>query len=78
MDLKSGLSAIRKFQDKVKDDVRWLELLSQLDPQNVQEHPEAVMVLLTDGFGLYELDAIEVVLRLCEQAREQVAARMVN
>jgi hypothetical protein len=78
MDLETGLSAIRNFQGQVKRDVRWLELLSQLNPQSVQEHPEALMILLTDGFGLYELDAIDIVIRLCEQSREQDSDRVVN
>jgi len=71
LDLQAGLCAIRQFQTRAAEDVRWLELLRQLDPQRVQDHPDAVMVLLTDGFGLYELDAIDIVMRLCKQASRQ-------
>lgn len=71
VDREVGENAVKTFHEQVNRDVRWLELISQLNVQRLQENPEALMVLLTDGFGLYELDAMDVVIRLCSQASQE-------
>lgn len=73
IDHEMGRFAIRTFQSKVADDVRWLEALAQVDDRTVLGNPRAVMALLTEGFGLYELDAMDVVIRLSELAQEPEA-----
>ena len=78
MNRETGLSAIRTFQSQIKRDARWLEVLAQVDEETVRDNPKAVLTLLTEGFGLYELDAMDVVLRLCERANERVPSRTLN
>ncbi len=68
MDHEMGRFAIRSFQSKIADDARWLEALAQVDDQAVLGNPRAVLTLLTEGFGLYELDAMDVVIRLSRLA----------
>ena len=53
-------------------------MLAQIDEETVRDNPKAVLTLLTEGFGLYELDAMDVVLRLCERANERVPSRTLN
>jgi hypothetical protein len=78
MDRETGLCAIRTFQSQIKRDARWLEVLAQIDEETVRDNPKAVLTLLTEGFGLYELDAMDVVLRLCERANERGPSRTLN
>jgi len=75
---ETGLCAIRTFQSQIKRDARWLEVLAQIDEETVRDNPKAVLTLLTEGFGLYELDAMDVVLRLCERANERGPSRTLN
>ena len=74
MDRQTGLSAIRTFQDRIRRDARWLEVLAEINSETVRENPQAVLALLTEGFGLYELDAMDVLIRLCELATEDRAS----
>ncbi len=78
MDRQAGLSAIRTFQNQIKRDARWLEVLGEITEDTVRDNPQAVLTLLTEGFGLYELDALDVVIRLCELATEEPALRTLN
>ncbi len=78
LDKDEGKSAIRTFQVRVSNDNRWLDRLSQVTPETARSTPELVMQLLTEGFGLYELDAIDVILRLCEQEATLAPAHLLN
>ncbi|MCP4449422.1 MAG: hypothetical protein GY811_29425 [Myxococcales bacterium] len=78
MDRETGLCAIRTFQNQIKRDARWLDVLDQITEQTVRDNPQAVLSLLTDGFGLYELDAMDVLIRLCYLATDSGAEMRLN
>tara|TARA_R110002073_G_scaffold256849_5_gene419579 strand:+ start:36222 stop:36566 length:345 start_codon:yes stop_codon:yes gene_type:complete len=78
MNRETGLSAIRTFQNQIKRDARWLDVLAQITESTVRDNPQAVLTLLTEGFGLYELDAMDVVIRLCERATDQGVSHILN
>ena len=78
LDREEGISAIRTFQARVSSDRSWLALLAQIDTETARNDPQAVMRLLTEGFGLYELDALDVILRLCERKTKTVDAHLLN
>lgn len=73
-----GLCAIRTFQARVNSDHTWLDKLAKITPEVARSTPDVVMQLLTEGFGLYELDAIDVILRLCEQEATLAPAHLLN
>jgi hypothetical protein len=78
MDRERGLCAIRTFQSQIKRDARWLEVLAQISEETMRDNPQAVLTLLTEGFGLYELDAMDVVIRLCERATDESVSHALN
>ena len=78
VDREVSRTAVRKFLDKVRQDARWLDLLSQIDTSSVLHDPEAAMTLLCDGFGLSDLDAMDVVIRLCMYAGDAPPSAHVN
>lgn len=68
LDRISGESAIKNFQSCAARDAGWLEILSAINSQTL---PQAMMNLLTDAFGLCELDAIDAVIRIQISGKQQ-------
>lgn len=75
---EEGLCAIRTFRARVNSDHTWFEKLAKITPEVARNTPNLVMQVLTEGFGLYELDAIDVILRLCEQEATLAPAHLLN
>ena len=78
LDAELSREAVQTFRAHLAEDRRWLHALSQVDTAAVLENPGAVATLLIDGFGLDELDATDVVLRLCERAKQQKVSEYAN
>jgi len=78
LDAKEGRCAIQTFQARVSADHSWLELLSGITPETASESPELIMQLLTEAFGLYEIDAMDVIIRLCNQSPTCLPAHLAN
>ncbi len=78
LDPEEGICAIRTFQDRVDSDRSWLTRLGQIDSETARENPKALMRLLTEGFGLYEVDAMDVILRMCEGVTRLTPPHLLN
>ena len=76
LDPDLGLSAIRNFRRAARRDRGLLHILSALDGSMVTEQPESVMCVLVDGFGLCELDALDVIMRLAATACIEEASQL--